>query len=297
MNDLITPPLKIQGKKTKLVPSIMGLANKIIDTNPEIDTWVEPFFGTGAVGFNCPDRIKNIIVGDINPHIVEFYESINNGYLNTKNIKHELSIHCKHLMDSEENGYAYYREMVYEFNETKDPMLFLALTRTSFNGLMRFNKKGEWNVPYCKDNKKLNEHLVDNLCKEIEKLSVFMHEKKFSIECCDYKKILEKGKEYNSIVYCDPPYYGLYTNYYNTWNEENEKELCDSLKSLEKPYIVSTWYNNGVKENETIKKYWSNCNIELVDHKYIIGAKSGNRRNVSEAILYNFKNQETNTDN
>ena len=79
--------------------------------------------------------------------------------------------------------------------------------------------------------------------------------------------------------------------------EENEKELSNSLNSLGKPYMVSTWYNNGIKENETIKKYWLNCNIELVDHKYIIGAKSGNRRNVSEAILYNFNIAETNQDN
>lgn len=286
MTDIIVPPLKIQGKKTKLVPKIMELSNRIIEENPSIDTWVEPFFGTGTVGFNCPKTIKNVIVGDINPHIVEFYESINNGYLNPFNIKRELSIHCKNLMDSEENGYAYYREMVYEFNETKDPMLFLALTRTSFNGLMRFNKKGNWNVPFCKDNTKLNEHLVDSFCKEIERLSQFMHEKNFSITCCDYSEILKKSEEHNSLIYCDPPYYGLYTNYYNTWNESNEQELSETLNSLKQSYMVSTWYNNGVKENETIEKYWNDCEIELFDHKYIVGAKTNNRRNVTEAILY-----------
>ena len=41
------PPLKIQGIKTKLVPLIQQTAPLSRDT-----VWIEPFMGSGVVGFN-----------------------------------------------------------------------------------------------------------------------------------------------------------------------------------------------------------------------------------------------------
>ena len=53
---MIIPPIKIQGKKTKIVPKIMEIADEILNEHPEIGTWVEPFLGSGVVAFNCPGR-------------------------------------------------------------------------------------------------------------------------------------------------------------------------------------------------------------------------------------------------
>ena len=61
--NVIVPPIKIQGKKTKLVQKIMEIADEILNEHPEIDTWVEPFLGSGVVAFNCPGRIKKVVVG------------------------------------------------------------------------------------------------------------------------------------------------------------------------------------------------------------------------------------------
>ena len=52
---MIIPPIKIQGKKTKIVPKIMEIADIILSEHKEIDTWVEPFLGSGVVAFNCPN--------------------------------------------------------------------------------------------------------------------------------------------------------------------------------------------------------------------------------------------------
>ena len=47
---VIVPPIKSQGIKTKLVPWIVDvIAQSGISTNAN---WIEPFFGTGVVGFN-----------------------------------------------------------------------------------------------------------------------------------------------------------------------------------------------------------------------------------------------------
>ena len=118
--NMIIPPLKIQGKKTKIVPHIQKLTKQILKDNPNIDTWIEPFFGTGVVGFNVPEEIKTVIVSDINPYIIEFYENIKHGVITGSSIKEWLMLMGTKLALSDENGYAFYREMREEFNKTKD---------------------------------------------------------------------------------------------------------------------------------------------------------------------------------
>ncbi|MEM6966554.1 MAG: DNA adenine methylase, partial [Bacteroidota bacterium] len=58
----IVPPIKSQGIKTKLVEWI---AANIEDV--EYDRWIEPFMGTGVVGFNI--RPKRALMCDSNPHL------------------------------------------------------------------------------------------------------------------------------------------------------------------------------------------------------------------------------------
>ncbi|MCP4130391.1 MAG: DNA adenine methylase, partial [bacterium] len=66
MEKVKVPPLKIQGIKTKLVHWI--LENAAISRN---ETWIEPFMGSGVVGFNS--GAKKALFSDINPHIINFY--------------------------------------------------------------------------------------------------------------------------------------------------------------------------------------------------------------------------------
>lgn len=67
MAEVIVPPIKSQGIKTKLVPWINDLT---LSSGTDLNArWIEPFFGTGVVGFNSPMRGKHI-VGDTNP---QFY--------------------------------------------------------------------------------------------------------------------------------------------------------------------------------------------------------------------------------
>jgi DNA adenine methylase len=220
--NVIVPPLKIQGKKTKIVPQIQILTESLIKDKPNIDTWIEPFFGSGVVGFNTPKQIKKIIVSDINPHIINFYKAIQNGELIGDKLKPWLLDMGKKLETGEEDGYVLYREVRDRFNKTKDIKDFLFLSRTSFNGMMRFNKKGEWNLPYCKVPTKLNENIVNTLCNEIDELYKLMQEKKIVFLNQSFEETLKLAND-NSIIYCDPPYLGLYTNYFDTWDIENEK--------------------------------------------------------------------------
>jgi len=67
MKDTVyVPPIKIQGIKTKLVPLIKQSVD--IDKN---SVWIEPFMGSGVVGFNVEPHYA--IFADTNPHSAHTY--------------------------------------------------------------------------------------------------------------------------------------------------------------------------------------------------------------------------------
>lgn len=141
---MIIPPIKIQGKKTKLVRKIMEIADEILNEHPEIDTWVEPFLGSGVVAFNCPDRIKKVVVNDINPHIIKCYKGVAEGVITSEGIREAFEIHSRNLL---RDGVEYYNEIRDRFNRSFGTMDFLFLTRTGYNGVMRFNGSGNGTSP------------------------------------------------------------------------------------------------------------------------------------------------------
>lgn len=80
------PPIKTQGIKTKLVPWISQYASLDAQT-----VWVEPFMGSGVVGFNLAP--KRALFSDTNVHIIDFYRSIQDGELTAAS--------CRKFLESE----------------------------------------------------------------------------------------------------------------------------------------------------------------------------------------------------
>jgi DNA adenine methylase len=91
------------------------------------------------------------------------------------------------------------------------------------------------------------------------------------------------------LIYCDPPYYGRYTDYFNNWTEENERELYEALRHTPAKFILSTWHHNQYRSNEMIDKFWGNFNIETTEHFYHSGGHIENRHAMTEALVFNFE--------
>ena len=278
--NMIVPPIKIQGKKTKIVPKIMEIADELLNDHPEIDTWVEPFLGSGVVAFNCPGRIKKVIVNDINPHIIKFYKGIADDSITADNIREVFDIHNQNLI---KDGYDYYNQIKNRFNQSFDTMDFLFLTRTGFNGVMRFNGSGKWNVPFCKLNNRLSKNVIEDLTSSVDDLSRLFKSKDFTFYNKSFEDVIESAPE-NSIFYCDPPYYGLQVQYFKGWRKEDEIRLNEMLK--DKMFIYSTWLEDGIKENPMIDEYWGECEIEGKTHKYNVAEKAEKRNQVIEGLIY-----------
>ena len=277
---MIVPPIKIQGKKTKIVPKIMEIADELLNDHPKIDTWVEPFLGSGVVAFNCPGRIKKVIVNDINPHIIKFYKGIADDSITADNIREVFDIHNQNLI---KDGYDYYNQIKNRFNQSFDTMDFLFLTRTGFNGVMRFNGSGKWNVPFCKLNNRLSKNVIEDLVSSVDELSRLFKSKDFMFYNKSFEDVIESAPK-NSIFYCDPPYYGLQVQYFKGWRKEDEIRLNEMLK--DKMFIYSTWLEDGIKENPMIDEYWGECEIEGKKHKYNVAEKAEKRNQVIEGLIY-----------
>ena len=119
IDKVFVPPIKIQGIKTKIVPFIKE--NLLLAQG---SMWIEPFMGSGVVGFNVAP--KNAVFADINPHIIEFYNQIKSGQITSYIIRQFLEEEGSKL--AQKDG-VYYYEVRERFNQNHNPLDFLFLNR------------------------------------------------------------------------------------------------------------------------------------------------------------------------
>lgn len=283
-NKIYIPPIKSQGIKTKLVPQIKDLVlSANINNNSR---WIEPFFGTGVVGFNMPITGSHII-GDTNPHIINLYNEIKCGNINEFSVRKYLEDADKLLRDSGDDGYEYYRFVRNRFNENFDSFDFIFLSRCCFNGMMRFNRKGLWNVPFCKKKDRLSPAYITKICNQIKSVNRIIKSGDWEFNICSFEKSIVQARE-GDIIYCDSPYFGRYADFYNAWSKDDEIRLYDLLSSTKAKFILSTWHHNEYRINPHIEELWSNFNIVTTDHFYHNGGNIKNRHSMVEALVFNF---------
>ena len=262
---MIVPPIKSQGIKTKLVPWIIDIIEKS-GIDPIKANWIEPFFGTGVVGFNSPLPGKHI-VGDTNPHIINFYNKVKEGIISGYTMRQYLEYEGKILETADENGYVHFREVRDRFNKDFDPFDFIFLSRAGFNGMMRFNRYGKWNIPFCKKPERFAPAYITKICNQIDNVASVIRRKDWVfLNQTFLDTILLAGE--NDIIYCDPPYFGRYVDYYNGWTEKDELALYEALCSTKAKFILSTWHHNEFRDNNMINRLWKRFNIETKEHFY-----------------------------
>lgn len=277
MSRLIIPPIKCQGIKTKILRWI--LQNVIHD---ESHVWVEPFMGSGVVGFNASP--KKAIFSDTNPHIIKFYNSIQNGKITLHKLR---EFHEREGALLQQLGESHYYHVRNRFNLKGDPLDFLFLSRACFNGMIRFNKKGHFNVPFCRKPNRFSKSYITKICNQVKDISSLNRFKDWSFECGDFRKQIASAKE-NDFIYCDPPYAGRHADYFNKWTEEDENDLCHYLKNTKARFMLSTWHSNQFRHNPSIEKYWKDFYVITQEHFYHLGGREENRNPVLEALVMNY---------
>ena len=281
----IVPPIKSQGIKTKLVPWINDIIRRsgldLAHTN-----WIEPFLGTGVVGLNAPVGGSRY-VADSNPHIINFYNGLLNGEITPQNMRTYLEYEGKKLSEAGEEGYEHYRKVRDRFNFGHSSFDFIFLSRAGFNGMMRFNRRGEWNIPFCKKPNRFAPAYVTKICNQIEAAQRVICQGHWEFHNQGFIETIEHAQA-GDLIYCDPPYYGRYVDYYNGWTVEDEEALFYALKNMPAHFILSTWHHNEFRANDMMDRFWNNFNVETQEHFYQAGGHLENRHAMVEALVFNF---------
>ncbi len=269
----VIPPIKCQGIKSKLV----GFILENVQWNGR-GRWVEPFLGSGVVLFSV--QPKRAVASDINPHIIAFYQQIYNGSLTPAMVREHLTREGKQLLAE---GEAYYYEVRNRFNKKANPLDFLFLSRACFNGVMRFNKKGEFNVPFCRKPDRFRQAYVTKIVNQVGDLCKIMKDKEWEFRIGDWREFLT-GLRKDDFVYLDPPYIGRHTDYYNQWSEGDAEDLARIAQALPCGFALSMWKENKYRSNPYLA-LWNGVEQRTINHFYHVGSTENLRNSMEEALL------------
>lgn len=280
MEKYIKSPLNYTGGKYKLL-------NQILPLFPEdINTFVDLFTGGCNVAINV--NANRIIANDLCSEVISVYEGIQNGTTEENIRMIEETINEYNLSKENKEGYLELRSYYNEGN--KDWYIFYTLIAYAFNNQIRFNKKGEFNIPFGKDRSDFNPALKQ----KFRDFSDAIHNKNIKFTNYDFRKLsVDKLKE-NDFVYLDPPYLITDATYNMGWNEEAEKDLlslCDRLNEKGIKFAISNVLEHNGSKNEILTEWSKKYNVNYLNYNYsnCNYHKKDNGHKSVEVLITNYK--------
>lgn len=231
------PIIKYRGGKSKEIKNF-------IEYVPEkYDRYIEPFAGGAALFFYLEPQ--SALINDINLKLIDFYWAVQNHFGQLKNelISLELTYRenqaeyealkariysSQYIENKNEALYYLLRDMYNGIVEKKylDATLYYFINKTSYSGMLRFNSKGEFNVPFGRY-KNFNTQLVSDEHKELLKRT--------EVTNVDYSVVFDSCSM-KDFVFLDPPYDCIFTDYGNIdqddFTEENHIKLSQDFRNL-----------------------------------------------------------------
>jgi DNA adenine methylase len=211
----IKPPLKWAGGKRWLVSHLAPIWQRHAAAR-----YVEPFCGGLAIALGL--QPKRALLNDVNPHLINFYRHLQRGLKLRLEMKYDEELFYQHRARFNElikNGGA---------KSAATAELFFYLNRTCFNGLCRFNKSGEFNVPF-------GTYTTVNYDADFSIYPAVLRDWTFT--SVDVERVLiEKG----DFVYADPPYDVEFTTYSSggfSW--EDQERAAEFLAAHDGPVVIS----------------------------------------------------------
>ncbi len=238
--------------------------------------------GSGVVAFNV--RPRKALLADSNPHLIRFYQAVAKGKITAPITRQFLEKEGAELLRSEGEYYYAVRE---RFNQQGNPLDFLFLNRACFNGMIRFNQKGGFNVPFCRKPNRFAQAYITKISNQVQAIADSCAVGDYEFRCQDYSMTVAEADSCD-LLYCDPPYIDRHTDYFNGWGEEHEQELAKILAETEAKFILSTWHSNQFRTNRFIDTIWNSYHLLTREHFYHVGAKEDNRNPMLEALVTNF---------
>ena len=240
---------------------------------PQGECLIEPFVGAGSVFLNTD--FSRYILADINSDLISLYNIV-------KTRTDEYVQASRELFMPETNQAEVYYRFREEFNACEDPfrraVLFLYLNRFGYNGLCRYNLRGEFNVPFGRYKKPY--------FPEAELYHFAEKAQNAEFHCLSYEECMNRADS-NSVVYCDPPYAPLsatanftayHTNSFSPKEQAHLAEMAEKLVSKQIPVLISNHDTPDTREWYRAAKHFQ------VKVRRSISSNGGTRKKVNELL-------------
>lgn len=262
------PFLKWAGSKYRVL-------DKILKELPTASRFVEPFAGSCAVYLNV--AATRSLVCDVNADLISLYQHI-------QQEGDEFILYCQSFFTSDNNTKERYFEIREEFNLCNDARkrgaLLLYLNRHSFNGLVRYNSKGGFNVPFGKYKSPYFP------MKELHDFYIKTQEVETRFACCDFRNVFAE-LESGDVVYCDPPYVPLsatasFTAYAgNEFSLQDQQDLAMLSEAAHRKGIPVILSNH---DTDITRNLYATAEVKLFNVQRFISCNGNNRAAAPELI-------------
>lgn len=181
------PVIKWSGSKRRI-------ASQLAAVMPSYGRYFEPFLGGGAMLAQV--RPHSGLASDVLPELMSLWTMV-------RDQPGELSRgYERHWTNLQKLGHTYFYEVRAEFNQTRDPVALLFLSRTCVNGLIRFNNDGAFNNSLHHTRPGIHPSALDAI---IRRWSGFTAP--LELRACDYRDAVGEARS-GDFVFLDPPYAG-----------------------------------------------------------------------------------------
>lgn len=239
--------------------------------NKEDYKFVEPFFGGGAVYWSL--NAKSNVINDIDFDLINFIREVKDNHSEICKKISEISSIISDISKLEKNKeitiseaktkrgeyYYHWRNMdrnngLLNISKLERAIRFYLVNQLAFNGMRRFNSKGEFNIPYG-NYKTLSINIDD---RHIELL------KRTDIHNKSYRDVLLENDDLNTFIYMDPPYTREFKEYSheNVFGKKEQIELSETFKNLKnakamiiinKDQFTTDLYKEYIKHTYSLK--------------------------------------------
>ena len=293
-------PLFYVGDKYKLITEIKT------HFPDNIGRLIEPFVGGGSVFMNVD--ANEFLLNDIDSFVIAIHKMLCS-YVDREEEffkeffdivkKYNLSLSYKEntvpkeLKESFPKTYfAKYNKEAYsrlrdDFNKggKQDIMQLYALLIYGFNRMLRFNKKGDFNLPVG------NVDFNQNTYNAIEDYFTLLKEKNVVWHNEDFRVFLNNiDYREDDLIYLDPPYLITFSEYNKLWNEETERALLNLLDDLNKrniKFAISNVTHYKGKVNNLFLDWSKHYNSFPIKSNYI-SFNDNTVKNFNEVLVTNF---------
>ncbi|EOG6951223.1 DNA adenine methylase [Edwardsiella piscicida] len=269
---MIRSLLKWPGGKSRVMPELLPHL-------PKASCLIEPFVGGASVFLGT--NYRRYILADINPDLIRLYREVKNNP--------EVVIDLARQLFATGNAKEVYLQNRCIFNSIKGvpdayrAALFLYLNRHGYNGVVRYNRSGGYNVPFGRHD--TAPYFPEA---EIRQFAEKANDTKAIFLCSSFQSTLKVMAGTDEVIYCDPPYLPAsetanFTQYHRApFTKKDHRQLVAELLEVNRKYGSPVVISNS--DTEATHEIYQPFKLHEISVQRSVSTDKDNRQKAKEVI-------------